>query len=63
MYLIIFRVYLKIVPDYTCTVLYSLHQIQVLYLISTQVPSIKLPLTHVQGGLLLGDGDGGAVVR
>jgi hypothetical protein len=57
MYLIVFLVYFINVPVQTGTVLYSIHKIQVRYLI--QVPIHQAPLTHVQGGLLLGVGDGG----
>jgi hypothetical protein len=54
-------VYLIKVPVHVCTVLYPIHQIQVRYLGRYQ--SIRPPLTQVQGGLLLGVGDGGRVVR
>jgi hypothetical protein len=60
-YLIVFLVYLIKVPVHVCTVLYTIHQIQVRYLGRYQ--PIRPPLTQVQGGLLLGVGDGGRVVR
>jgi hypothetical protein len=58
MYLIVFRVYLINVQVHTCTgFLFNTLQIQIRYLI--QVSIHQATLTHVQGGILLGVGDGG----
>jgi hypothetical protein len=56
MYLIVYLMYLINVPVHTCTALYSIHQVQVQYIL--QVP-IHQASSDVQGGLLLVVGDGG----
>jgi hypothetical protein len=62
MYLIVFLVYLINVPVLTCTVLYSTPDMY-RYGTNYRYKSITHPMTHVQGGLLLGVGDGGGEVR
>jgi hypothetical protein len=61
MYLIVFLVYL--IKYQSILVLFFIQYTRYRYGTQCRYQSIRPPLTQVQGGLLLGVGDGGRVVR